>query len=240
MRSVPNTQHKTHFFDVYQTPKLLCSAEQNEQILSTVAQALPEHSSNYRRVASHGQPTAIKPPKRKANYVTSDERTKRACHSGLRPAHSQVDQTQSTIQTTDPLDDTSISSSVEINAPHADQAPKSSNVPVPSHAAHDESNAAFRAIEVRYKGSVTSRPRSEQLIIHDYNRWMVFHQKVEELFDLQLDGDTHQLYINLCDEQYYIEPNQGPQLLLAEVWNRYALLDDTERLKVHAVVRELH
>lgn len=69
---------------------------------------------------------------------------------------------------------------------------------------------------------------------------MVFHQKVEELFDLQLDGDTHQLYINLCDEQYYIEPNQGPQLLLAEVWNRYALLDDTERLKVHAVVQELH
>ncbi|KAH0041273.1 hypothetical protein KCU78_g971, partial [Aureobasidium melanogenum] len=151
-----------------------------------------------------------------------------------------MDQTQSTIQTTDPIDVTSIGYSVEINAPHADQAPKSSNVPVPSHPAHDESNATIRAIEVRYKGSVTSRPRSEHLIIHGHNGWMVFHQKVEELFDLQLDGDTHELYINLCDEQYYIEPNHGPQLLLAEVLNKYALLDDTERLKVHAVVQELH
>lgn len=69
---------------------------------------------------------------------------------------------------------------------------------------------------------------------------MVVHQKVAELFDLQVDGDTHELYINLCDEQYYIEPNHGPQLLLAEVLDKYALLDDTERLKVHAVVQELH
>lgn len=69
---------------------------------------------------------------------------------------------------------------------------------------------------------------------------MVVHQKVAELFDLQVDGDTHELYINLCDEQYYIEPNHGPQLLLAEVLDKYALLDDTERLKVHAVIQELH